>query len=127
MAEEPCGKPSTNSDAICEICDVYENTMFTDRTINASDEKCREMCMNDKRCKSAYHNNNDAKPSCFLTNKQTFDILVYDPTFSVLFHRNSSQYCNQDRVSCIMSGKNSEACTIKMNSCLINGPGEIQT
>ena len=67
-------------------------------------------------------------PKCFLTKKYTHEIYVYDPSYSTIFHRNSSQFCNQDRIACVMKGQDSSrVCTIKMNACLISGPGEIPT
>ena len=121
------GNPSIEpiDDTKKDSCDIHDNT-FRDQTCSLGYDKCKQNCMNNKNCKSAYHNHNDALPMCFMTNKQTFDILIHDPGYSLIFHRNSSQYCNQDRISCVHSQNNTENCAIMMNSCLIKGPGEIK-
>lgn len=124
MDEPSCNEPT--KDTKKDICDIHSNT-FCDQTLSLGHDECKQHCMLDKNCKSGYHNGNDIHPMCFVTNKQTFDIFIHDPTYGLIFHRNSSQYCNQDRISCVHSGENAENCTIQMNSCLIKGPGEIHT
>ena len=94
----------------------------------ADQEKCHSDCVQDLKCKAAYlkENKEDKNKSlCFRTEKHSYERVLHDPGYDLLFHRNSAQYCNQDRISCIMSGESHETCTDSMTTCLITGPGKI--
>ena len=125
MSDQPCRESNKENDT-CDVCDVYEKSSFTDQTLALNEDECEQRCSVDKNCKAAYHNNYPKNPQCFLTKRQTYEVYLYDPSFSTVFHRNSSQFCNQDRIACVMNGEDSSrVCTIKMNACLVSGPGEI--
>ena len=43
MSDQPCHELNEENDT-CDVCDVYENSSFTDQTLTLNEDDCEQMC-----------------------------------------------------------------------------------
>lgn len=104
-------------------CRLSDDEEFEEKTDSSSYDQCLKTCLDDKACKTAYHNRSDESPECFVTDKNTYELDDVVSSYELIFHRNSAQFCHQQRIDCVLEGEqDSNSCIHNMNVCLKLGP-----